>query len=182
MAAIRLVKPVDDNEELERRIMVSKPKLEKWQLLKAIGIPSLGEKVAKSLMTRYETFENLNKQSVPAITDIDGIGHKTAVAILGGLSALYDELTDVEQFFTFGSTVVVASQVLKGKTFVLSGTLEGGKAKWEKMITENGGTIGSGVTKTTTYLVAGPGSGSKTEKAQKYGVAVITEKDILGML
>lgn len=182
MSAIRLIKPVDDNVELARRINVAKPKLEKWELLKAIGIPSLGTKVAKSLMTKYGSYELLREQSVWEITQIEGVGDITATKIVAGLSALFEELMDVQQFFVLESIQAPTAGSLLGKTFVLSGTLEGGKAKWEKAITEQGGIIGSSVTKTTTYLIAGDGSGSKTEKAQKYGVSILTLNDLKAML
>jgi DNA ligase (NAD+) len=67
---------------------------------------------------------------------------------------------------------------LDGKKICLSGSLPGGKARWKTLIEDNGGTIASSVSKKTDYLVAGDGSGSKSDKAVKLGIPVLTTEDL----
>jgi len=75
------------------------------------------------------------------------------------------------------------STQLAGLTFVLTGTLptltrDEAKARIEAA----GGKTAGSVSKKTNYVVAGEDAGSKLDKAQKLGVAVIDEADLLAML
>ena len=72
---------------------------------------------------------------------------------------------------------------LSGKTFVLTGTLPTLKrADAQKIIEENGGKVSGSVSKKTDFVVAGEEAGSKLDKAQSLGVAVISEEDLLSMI
>ena len=62
---------------------------------------------------------------------------------------------------------------LTGKTFCFSGGFEQGKRYWEQRVEELGGKTTSSVSKKIDYLVAGPGSGSKSEKAKKLGIEIL---------
>jgi DNA ligase (NAD+) len=52
----------------------------------------------------------------------------------------------------------------------------------KKIVVENGGKTADSVSKTVTLVVAGPGAGSKLEKAKKLNVTVTDEKGFLEML
>ena len=71
---------------------------------------------------------------------------------------------------------------LAGKTFCLSGSMPRGKKQIEEDIVAAGGIVSSGVSKKLNYLVAGEGSGSKSDKAKELGVKIITEDELYGML
>jgi DNA ligase (NAD+) len=73
--------------------------------------------------------------------------------------------------------------VFSGQTFVLTGTLptlsrEAAAAKIEAA----GGKVSGSVSKKTNYVLAGEEAGSKLEKAQALGVAVIDEAEFLRLL
>lgn len=70
---------------------------------------------------------------------------------------------------------------LVGKSFLFTGTLSMPRKQAEKLVTDNGGSIASGVSKTLTYLVTGEAAGSKLDKANKLGVTVLTEEEFKGM-
>ena len=55
-------------------------------------------------------------------------------------------------------------------------------AEAQKKIEERGGTAQTSVTSKTTLVVAGPGAGSKLDKAKKAGIPVIGEEEFLKML
>ena len=66
---------------------------------------------------------------------------------------------------------------LSGLKFVITGTLSHHTRNEMKEIIENlGGSTSESVSKKTTYLVAGENPGSKYEKAQKFGIKILTEE------
>ena len=77
----------------------------------------------------------------------------------------------------------VASQTLKNKIFVLTGTLSSmTRSEAQSIIEVNGGKITSSVSKNTTYLVAGDNPGSKVTKASDIGVKIITEDEFAQLI
>jgi DNA ligase (NAD+) len=62
---------------------------------------------------------------------------------------------------------------LDGVTFCFSGGFPEGKKHWESLVEGLGGKCSSSVSKKTNFLVAGSGSGSKSEKANKLGIPII---------
>jgi len=78
---------------------------------------------------------------------------------------------------------VKAGDSLAGKTFVLTGTLPTlSREKAAALIESHGGKISGSVSKKTSYVLMGDSPGSKAEKAQALGVAIITEADLLTMV
>ena len=76
------------------------------------------------------------------------------------------------------------SELLSGKTFVVSGVFEKfSRDDLKKAIEDNGGKVGSSISKKTDYVVAGANMGpSKLEKASQLNIPIITEDDFLLML
>ena len=74
-------------------------------------------------------------------------------------------------------------QTLKGKTFVLTGTLSSfTRDEAKEKIRERGGDVSSSVSKETDYVVVGEDPGSKADKAKKLGVAILSEAEFLKLL
>jgi DNA ligase (NAD+) len=71
---------------------------------------------------------------------------------------------------------------LAGKTFCVTGTLSVPRPEIEKLIEGAGGKLSSGVTKKTSFLVAGDKAGSKLDKAQELGVEILNEEQLRAML
>ncbi|MBQ6950008.1 MAG: NAD-dependent DNA ligase LigA, partial [Clostridia bacterium] len=72
--------------------------------------------------------------------------------------------------------------VFQGLTLVVTGTLPTlSRQEAEDFIRKNGGNAASSVSKKTSFVVAGEKAGSKLDKANKLGVPVITEEDLLRM-
>jgi DNA ligase (NAD+) len=72
---------------------------------------------------------------------------------------------------------------LTGKTFVFTGTMETmSRPDAEALVRKLGGKAASSVSSKTDYVVAGPGAGSKLEKAQKLKVAVLDEEQFLALV
>jgi DNA ligase (NAD+) len=72
---------------------------------------------------------------------------------------------------------------LAGQEFVVTGRLEAfPRSEAEARIKELGGAVGSSVTKETTYLVVGADPGSKLDKAQSLGTKLLTEEEFLRVI
>ena len=104
-------------------------------------------------------------------------------------AALLQEITAFTEALPESSTDDVSgslhpeSSPIAGKTFVLTGTLPTLKRDQAAALIEAaGGKVSGSVSKKTDFVVAGEAAGSKLEKAQALGVAVLSEKELLGML
>jgi DNA ligase (NAD+) len=147
----------------------------------ALGIDSAGRELGRIMAENYDSFETVRKLSAIELEAHDGIGPITACNVSCHFVDYASQIDDLLQFINV-EIVEKKSGKLDGKKICLSGSLPGGKAKWKTLIEDNGGKISSSVSKKTDYLCAGEGSGSKSDKATKLGIAVITTDDLEKMI
>jgi DNA ligase (NAD+) len=152
----------------------------------ALGIRHVGETTARLLAKTFGSiaeFERAMEEPGAAgrLNDIGGIGDVVAQSIADFfgephnqevVAGLMRELT-VEDY----KSDAVASK-LAGATVVFTGKLERltrdeAKAQAERL----GAKVAGSISKSTLYLVAGPGAGSKLKKAEELGVKVLSEDD-----
>jgi DNA ligase (NAD+) len=88
------------------------------------------------------------------------------------------------QFSLNQENLKLQSDKLKGKTFVISGTFKlHSRDEYKSLIVQNGGKVGSSVSKNTDYILAGENMGpAKLEKANRLGIKIITEEEFLKMI
>ena len=76
-----------------------------------------------------------------------------------------------------------SSGALDGKTFVLTGALDGfTRSEAAKLIEERGGRVAGSVSGRTDFVVAGRDPGSKYDRAVKLGVTILDEKEFMKLL
>ncbi|MFO7569441.1 MAG: NAD-dependent DNA ligase LigA [Smithellaceae bacterium] len=160
------------------------PPLDKFVF--ALGIRHVGERTAKLLAGHFGSMENLMNAGIEELTAIHEIGPEIAQSIAEFFTQPKNQLV-MEKFFKAGvkpqTKVVSTDALLSGKFFVFTGTLENMSRNEAKELVENaGGTVLSGVTAKTSFVVAGSDAGSKLDKARKLGIAVISESDFLTMI
>lgn len=151
------------------------------RFINALGIRHVGKETSELLAQRFKTFETLKNASPEDVQDVDGIGSKIAVSILDFFSNSFNNevLNNLELYGVIPSKVedFGGSELFKGKTFVITGTLSQTRDYFEKQIKLNGGKTSSSVSKKTSYVLAGENAGSKYDKAEALGVKVINEEE-----
>jgi DNA ligase (NAD+) len=173
LCAIHHVKPTKDDMKMSLAILSAKAYKKKypaWQFFAALGIPRAGKTVGKLLVEKGYTFEQIRKLTKDELLALDGIGDTVATSVVGFFQNNCAEIDDLLQYVEFEKP---KTGKLSGITFVLSGSFDDGKSHWEEQIQNQGGKIGSSVGSKTNYLVAGPGSGSKSDKATELGVPIL---------
>lgn len=158
------------------------------RVLFALGIRYVGETVAKKLAKALLHIDNFQAADLEKLIAIDEIGDRIAESIIEYFSDVknWNEISRLKSAGLNFETEAqeLASNELAGNTFVISGVFETISRDELKILIENhGGKIGSGVTSKTSYLVAGDGIGpSKLAKAEKLGVPLISESEILAWI
>ena len=151
-----------------------------------LGIREVGEATARELVNHFGTLENIMGADLDALLSVADVGPVVANNIIAFFSELHNTQV-IKRFLNNGiswpSINIDRSDTLKGKVFVLTGTLGAmarNKAK-EKLIAQ-GAKVTSSVSKKTDYLVAGDAPGSKLDNATKLGITVLDEKGLIELL
>jgi DNA ligase (NAD+) len=157
------------------------------RVISGLGIAFVGERTAQLLADTFGSMDALMAASEDELQRAEEVGPRVSQSI----RAFFDEERNrelIERLRNAGLQFTYESQRkeggrLSGKVFVITGTLpslsrEDAKAKIE----EAGGKVTDSVSKKTDYVVAGEKAGSKLEKAQKLGIAVIGEEQLLEMV
>ncbi len=156
------------------------------QFLLAIGIPNIGKRTARDLAQHFGTLENVMAADMESLLAIDEIGAIVAQSVLD-FFALPQNRQMIDRLLSAGvvpqsAQVKTEGGVFQGLTLVVTGTLPTlSRQEAEDFIRKNGGNAASSVSKKTSFVVAGEKAGSKLDKANKLGVPVITEEDLLRM-
>ena len=176
VAAIHMVPAPDKlkEEELSAAIetaIKTKKQIPLWQVFASFGIGAAGKAAGKALSAHFGSLEKIRDASLEELEAVDDVGTITAEAIRNYLDR---EGKNIDRLLKFVEpTTAEAGGVLEGKVFCFSGGFPDGKKYWEKEVESRGGKCSSSVSKKTSYLVAGPGSGSKSAKAETLGVPII---------
>ena len=134
----------------------------------------------------FLSFDDLINADIDELTNIQDIGPVVADSILKFLGNIKN-LKNIEQIIKMGVEIEYQqdkdSQVLKNKTFVLTGSLASmTRSDAQRMIENNGGKVTSSVSQNTSYLVAGEYPGSKIKKASNIGVNIISEDQLVNLI
>lgn len=156
------------------------------RMLTAFTIKNVGKETAGVLANEFGTLENLMNASVEDLSGVEGVGEVIAKDIYDFFRKP-ENIQMIEELKALGvepaPPVQNVSDEFKGKTFVLTGTLQNmTRDEASEKIKQMGGKTSSSVSKNTSYVVAGENAGSKLDKAQKLGVIILTEDDFLNMI
>jgi DNA ligase (NAD+) len=165
-------------------------------VLVSLGIPDIGQKAVELLVEGgYRDIDSLlaaAEQGDPeGFTQIHGIGEKIARTLIEELNrpAVRRRIEALRAAgLSFSEEIPAERERLprsfSGQTWCVTGSFEHFKPRELAMeeVKRRGGRVTSSVTTKTTHLLAGPGGGSKLEKARELGVQVVDEAEFLKML
>lgn len=160
------------------------------RVIYALSIPFVGETVARKLARGVKNIDTLISMSRDELTSIDDIGPKIADAIIDYLS-VPGNIEIINRLRDYGVSMALPeedieerSDILTGKTIVISGVFSiHSREEYKDLIEKNGGKNSGSISKKTTFVLAGDNMGpSKLEKARSLGVPVINETEFLKML
>jgi len=151
----------------------------------ALGIPIVGEHLARVLCEHFVTLDDLMKVSQDELFSIKEIGPEVASSITA-FFANKKNLQVIEEMRQAGLSMSnpyytkKSFQPLAGASFVFTGTLEHWTRDEAKRLVESlGGRATTSVSKKTSYLVAGPGAGSKLQKAEDLNLSIMNEQKFI---
>ena len=184
VASVQMISAADklDNEELGQRIdnaLLAKKKIPLWQLFASFGIDSAGKSAGKALADHFGSFDKIREATVEELDAVEDIGEKTAEVIVSYLEKHKD---DIDDLMNFVEPELPKTGALTGERFCFSGGFDEGKRYWEQQVEDRGGKCTGSVSKKTNYLVAGTGSGSKSEKAEKLGIPILSIDELKALL
>jgi DNA ligase (NAD+) len=155
------------------------------RFLYALGIPQVGEATAVLLASDFGSIASVRTAAEEELQRVEGVGPNMAREVFlyfkGPGGQLVDKLLKAD--VAPQAEEVVGDGPFTGKTFVFTGTLESiSRPDAEELVRKLGGKAAGSVSAKTDYVVAGPGAGSKLEKAQKLKLNILDEQQFLKLL
>ena len=172
---------------------IATSKTQPWRrVLYGLGIRHVGTVNAELLTQKFPTLAQLSQAKATDIETVHGIGPEIAQYVeqwfrVPANQNLVERLkiagVTMETKDSTSDVVEVQSGLLRGKTFVLTGTLPTMRRDEAKNLIQNaGGKVTSSVSSKTDFIVVGEDGGSKLEKAKKLGVKELSESELLEAL
>lgn len=159
------------------------------RVLYALGIRHVGETVAKTIASKFESLDELITADLDTLTSVNEIGPKIASSIIS-FFADSDNISIINRLKEYGLKFYEEarkeneSDILQGKTIVISGTFQKhSRDDYKKLIEMHGGKNSSSISANTSFILAGENMGpAKKEKAEQLGVVMINENEFLKLI
>ncbi|MPM32800.1 DNA ligase [bioreactor metagenome] len=156
----------------------------------ALGIRFVGETVAKKLAGAFKTIEQLEKASFEELIQVDEIGERIAQSVIGYFAderniAILDRLKSHGLRMSLSEEQIeLKSNLLDGKSVVISGTFKfNSREEYKKLIEQNGGKNVGSVSAKTSFILAGENMGpEKLKKAANFGIELVDETTFMRMI
>jgi DNA ligase (NAD+) len=158
------------------------------RVLYAVGIRHVGEVTAQALADIVPSLDELLEATPEHLADADGVGPVVAASVRDYLGsdanrATLERLRAAGLQMRQGAPARSAGGLLDGCSVVVTGTLEGmTRDEARAAVTAAGGTPTDSVSKKTTFVVAGPGAGSKLAKAAQLGIPVVDQAEFAAIV
>ena len=157
------------------------------RVLAAFGMRFVGERTALLLAEAFGSIGAIASTSLEELMTVEEVGPKVAESVYEFFreprnQELVDRLSAAGLQFNHASARPKTGP-LKGKTFVLTGSLKNlSRDDARRLIEASGGKVSASVSKKTTYVVAGEDPGTKLVKAQELGIPVLNETQLMDLI
>jgi DNA ligase (NAD+) len=152
------------------------------RFINALGIRHVGEETARDLAEAFGSIDELRKAAAEELMAVEGIGEVVAKSVASYFHDAH-EAPHIDRLLgvvDVGTVKRRAPGMFTGTSWVITGSLDSmSREEAKEKIRALGGDVSESVSKKTSFVVVGAEPGSKYEKAQKLGVAVLEEKDFL---
>jgi DNA ligase (NAD+) len=154
----------------------------------ALGIRNVGEATARDLARHFGNLDALVAADADALQQVPDVGPIVAQCIAEFFAEphnreVIEQLRAAGVHWAEGEPQGSVAGALAGKTFVLTGTLPTlSRDEARALIEARGGKVAGSVSKKTHYVVAGAEAGSKLDKAQALGLAILDEDGLRALL
>ncbi len=156
------------------------------RFLYALGIREVGEATARMLADHFGNLEAISEAGIEALEAVTDIGPVVAQHIVHFFHEKHniDVINKLRKAGIHWPDVKRLKRLpLKGKTFVITGTLESMKRDEAKdKLQALGARVSGSVSAKTDYVIVGSEPGSKAEKAKQLGVKMINESEFMALL
>ena len=161
------------------------------KLIYSLGIRHIGLENAKILSKYFKSFSKFKSLSKDKnfndLLNIDGIGETqlNSIKFFFNNKDNMNILNELEKILVIKDAKIQdASGLLKDKTFMLTGKLNGiSRAEAKSLIEENSGTSVSSITKKLNYLIIGEKpTRKKVDMAKELNISILDQKQFLKML
>ena len=158
------------------------------KFLYALGVREVGEATAQTLANNFGSMEPITQASVEVLLEIDDVGPIVAKHIVNFFRnpdnlSIISALREAGVHWPDIDLSRQASQPLRGQTWVITGGMETiSRAEAKDRLQDLGAKVASSVSAKTTWVVAGPGAGSKLSKALALEIGVMDEAQFLVFL
>jgi len=150
------------------------------RLFYGLGIRFVGKYASQLLASKYNSIDKLSNATAEELKEIDGLGEKTAEAIVTFFST-EENILLIDRFKKIGIKTKEKKKeglLLEGKKFVFTGALTKlSRPDASDLIKKKGGIVSSSISKNIDYVIVGENPGSKFEKAKKLNLKMIDEKE-----
>lgn len=159
------------------------------KVLFALGIKFVGETTAKRITEVLPDIDSIMLASFEQLTAINDVGERIAGSIIKFFRNP-DNLDIVNRLRSHGLKMAIETSsegktdILKGKSIVISGTFElHSREEYKKIIEDNGGKNVSSISSKTSFILAGEGMGpSKQKKAEELNIPIVNEEEFNKMI
>ena len=160
------------------------------RLIYSIGIRHIGIENAKLISDNVKNISNLieviKQNNFDKFLSIDGIGETQVNSLKSFFSnqSNINIIIDLKKVLDIESQILNKNGILRNKTFMFTGKLEGmSRAEAKSLIEKNAGVTLSGVSKNLNYLIIGDKpTKKKIDQAKKLGIKILSQKDLKELL
>jgi DNA ligase (NAD+) len=157
-----------------------------WRILVALSIRHVGPTAARALAGQFGNLDAIRAASVEQLADAEGVGQVIAEAVVEWFTVEWHAAI-VDKWGASGVRMADAAdetpKTLAGLTIVVTGSLAGfSRDEAKEAVVSRGGKASGSVSKKTDYVVVGENAGTKAEKAEQLGVAVLDEDGFRALL